>query len=99
MAADPTILKRICGCPFACGGGVPVRLRANGYSPVTRRAGEPLVRLRLTGEEDDVVPLYPSSRSGWQTPSDFGAVAMPLDLARQRLSGNPYVCKLRQAHG
>jgi hypothetical protein len=30
MAADPAILKRIRGCPFARGGRVRVRFRANG---------------------------------------------------------------------
>jgi len=40
-----------------------VRYRANGYSLFARRSGEPLARLRLTGEGDDVVLLYPSYRS------------------------------------
>ncbi len=30
MTADPAILKRIRGCPFARGGRVQVRFRANG---------------------------------------------------------------------
>src|SRR5690242_18897541 len=60
MAADPAILKRIRACPFARGGRVLVRYRANGYSPFACRSGEPLARLRLTGESDDVVLLYPS---------------------------------------
>src|SRR5215218_1640297 len=59
MPADPALLKRIRGCPFARGGRVLVRFRANGYSLVARRSGIPLVRLRLTGEGDDVVVLYP----------------------------------------
>jgi hypothetical protein len=50
MAADPVILKRVRGCPFARGGRVLVRFRANGYSLFARRSGEPLVRLRLTGK-------------------------------------------------
>src|SRR3954471_15131356 len=49
MTADPAILKRIRGCPFARGGRVLVRVRANGYSLFARRSGEPLARLRLTG--------------------------------------------------
>src|SRR3954452_24612681 len=48
MTADPAILKRIRGCPFARGGRVLVRFRANGYSLFARRSGEPLARLRLT---------------------------------------------------
>jgi hypothetical protein len=59
MAADPAILKRIRGCPFARGGRVRVRFRANGYSLFARRSGEPLARLRLTGNGDEGVPLYP----------------------------------------
>ena len=65
MAADPAILKRIRGCPFARGGRVLVRFRANGYSLFARRSGEPLARLRLTGNGDEVVLLYPSHRGGW----------------------------------
>ena len=57
----------------------------------------PLARLRLTGEGDEVVPLYPSHR-GWEPPGDFGAVAMPLDLALDHLSANPYFLELRQTY-
>ena len=96
MPADPAILQRIRGCPFARGGRVLVRFRANGYSLVARRSGVPLARLRLTGEGDDVVLLYPSHRSGWEPPGDFGAVAMPLDLALERLSADPCFMELRQ---
>src|SRR3954451_22774907 len=99
MAADPAILKRIRACPFARGGRVRVRYRANGYSLFPRRSGEPLVRLRLTGEGDAVVLLYPSYRGGGEPPGDFGAVAMPLDRALQRLSTNPYFLELRQTYG
>src|SRR3954468_733292 len=63
MPADPTILERIRGCPFARGGRVLVRFRADGYSLVARRSGVPLARLRLTGEGDEVVLLYPSYRA------------------------------------
>ena len=97
MTADPAILKRIRGCPFARGGRVLVRFRANGHSLVARRSGVPLARLRLTGEGDDVVLLYPSHR-GWEPPGDFGAVAMPLDLALEQLSANPYFLELRQTY-
>ena len=97
MTADPAILKRIRGCPFARGGRVLVRFRANGYSLVARRSGVPLARLRLTGEGDNVVLLYPSHR-GWEPPGDFGAVAMPLDLALEQLSANPYFLELRQTY-
>src|ERR1700749_2273432 len=65
MAADPAILKRIHGCPFARGGRGVVRFPANGYSLFARRSGEPLARLRLTGNGDEVVLLYPSHRGGW----------------------------------
>jgi hypothetical protein len=50
MPADLAILKRIRRCPFARGGRVIVRFRANGYSLYSRRSKRPLVRLRLTGE-------------------------------------------------
>jgi hypothetical protein len=101
MAADPAILKRIRACPFARGGRVLGRYRANGYRLFARRSGEPLarLRLRLTGEGDDVVLLYPSHRGGWEPPGDFGALAMPLELALEHLSSNPYFLELRQTYG
>ena len=99
MTADPAILKRIRGCPFARGGRVLVRFRASGYSLFTRRSREPLARLRLTGHSDEVVLLYPSYRGGWSALGDFGASAMPLDEALQCLSNNPYFLELRQTYG
>ena len=99
MAADPAILKRIRSCPFARGGRVLVRFRANGYSLFARRSGEPLARLRLTGNGDEVVLLYPSHRGGWGTLGDFGASAMSLDKALQCLSDNPYFLELRETYG
>jgi len=98
MAADPALLKRIRACPFARGGRVLVRYRANGFSLFAPRSGEPLARLRLTGEGDDVALLYPSHHGGWEPPGDFGALAMPLNLALERLSTNPYFLALRQTH-
>ena len=44
------------------------------------------------------VLLYPSHRGGWEPPGDFGAVAMPLDLALEHLSANPYFLELRQTY-
>src|SRR3954470_13734344 len=96
MTADPAILKRIRGCPFAGGGRVLVRFRANGYSLFARRSGEPLARLRLTGNSNEVVLLYPSHRGGWGALGDFGASAMSLDKALQCLSDNPYFLDLHQ---
>ena len=98
MAADPAILQRIRARPFARGGRVLVRDCANGYSLFARRSGEPLARLRLTGEGDDVALLHPSHRGGREPPGDFGALAMPLDLALERLGTNPHFLALRQTH-
>ena len=75
-----------------------VRYRANGYSLFARRSGEPRVRLWLTGDGDGVVLLYPSHRGGWEPPGDFGALAIPLDLALERLSSNPDFLALRQTY-
>ena len=69
MAADPATLKRIRSCPFARGRRVLVRFRANGYSLFARRSREPLVR--LTGEGDNVVLLYPSHRDGGENLGGF----------------------------
>ena len=99
MVGDSAILKRIRACPFARGGRVLVRFRANGYSLFARRSGEPLARLRLTGNGDEVVLLYPSHRGGWEALGDFGASAMSLDEALQSLSANHYFLELRQTYG
>ena len=98
MPADPAILKRIRGCPFARGGRVLVRFRANGHSLLARRSGVPLARLRMTGKGDKVVLLYPLTPWRLGAPGDFGAVAMPLDLALEHLSANPYFLELRQTY-
>ena len=94
MPADPAILKRIRGCPFARDGRVLVRFRANGYSLVARHSGVPAADRR--GRY--VVLLYPSHRGGWEPPGEFGAVAMPLNLALEHLSANPYFLELRQTY-
>jgi hypothetical protein len=99
MAGDPALLRRIRACPFARGGRVLVRFRANGYSLFARRSGEPLARLRLTGSGDEVVLLHPSHRGGWEALGDFGASAMSLDEALQCLSANHYFLELRQTYG
>jgi hypothetical protein len=65
MAADPAIFTRIRGCPFAHGGRVRVRFRANSDCLFARRSGAPLARLRLSGNGDEVVLLYLSHRGGW----------------------------------
>ena len=83
MPADPTILERIRGCPFARDGRVLVRFRANGYSLVAQRSGVPLAGLRLTGEGDDVVLLHPSHR-GWEPPA-----AWCTDQGRGRINPVP----------
>ena len=61
---------------FARGGCLQVRFHANGYSFFARRSGEPLARLRLTGNGDEFVLLYSSHRGGWGALGDFGASAM-----------------------
>jgi hypothetical protein len=99
MAGDPAILKRIRACPFARGGRVLIRFRANVYSLFARHSGEPLARLRLTGHSDEVVLLYLPHRGGWEALGDFGASAMPPDEALQCLSANPYFLELRQTYG
>ena len=72
---------------------------ANGYSLFARRSGEPLAPLRLTGNGDQVVLLYPSHRGGWGALGDFGASAISLDKALQCLSENPYFLDLRETYG
>ena len=95
MPADPGILKRIRRSAVARGGRAVVRFRANGYSLYARRSDLPLARLRLTGQGDEVVVLYPAHR-GWQALGDFGTVPMPLDQALEMIGTNPYFLELRQ---
>src|SRR3982751_1866706 len=67
MTAAPAILKRIRGCPFARGGRVLVRFRANGYSLFACRSGEPLARVGLTRHGDEaVLPLPPLCGGGFE---------------------------------
>ena len=95
MPADPGILKRIRRSAVARGGRAVVRFRANGYSLYARRSDLPLARLRLTGQGDEVVVLYPAHR-GWQALGDLGTVPMPLDQALEMIGTNPYFRQLRQ---
>src|SRR3954447_3994031 len=78
-----------CWCAFA-----PTATACSRAAP-----GEPLARLRLTGNGDEVVLLYPSHRGGWGALGDFGASAMSLDKALQCLSDNPYFLELRETYG
>ena len=48
MTADPAILKRIRGCPFARGGRVLVRFRANGSPERRANRQSPLARQRTS---------------------------------------------------
>src|SRR3954447_14859347 len=69
-----------------CGQGVLVSLRC--WSGMfARRSGVPLARQRLTGEGDDVAPLYPSHRRGREPPGD---------LALEHPSTNPCFLELRR---
>jgi hypothetical protein len=57
--------------------GDPAILKRIRACPFARRSGEPLARLRLAGNGDEVVLLYPSHRGGWGALGDFGASPMP----------------------
>jgi hypothetical protein len=61
-------------------GGVDV-VRANrGYTLYSRRTGEPVARLRPTGQADRVQVLW-WRREAWGNPGPFGPEVMPLDEA------------------
>ena len=61
-------------------GGVEV-VRANkGYTLHSPRSGEPVARLRPTGQGDRVQVLW-WRREAWANPGPFGREAMPLDEA------------------
>jgi hypothetical protein len=64
-----------------------------------RRSSHPQAHPRRTGDLDEALVLWPLHRGGWQLPSDFGAAAMPLELALQSFSANPYFLELRQSYG
>jgi hypothetical protein len=56
----------------------------------------PLVRLRLTGQGDDVVIRYPLHRCALETLGDFGAATLFLDHALDRIAVNPYFLESRE---
>lgn len=61
-------------------GGVEV-VRANrGYTLYSRRTGEPVARLRPTGQNDHVQVFW-WRRLAWGNPGPFGREVMPLDEA------------------
>jgi hypothetical protein len=97
MPADPGILKRIRLRPRRPGHRALPRQRR--HSLYSRRSKMPLVRLRMTGEGDEVLVLYPSHRGGWEAPGDFGVIAVPLDRALETISANPFFLELRQDFG
>ena len=91
MAADPAILKRIRACPFARGGRVLVRFRANGYRLFARRSGEPLARLARPATAT-VVLIYPShlgasSRQRCSSASNNASLASSFLAARRSTPG------------
>ncbi len=79
MGTDP-MLERIEAFDRTRGGGVAVRRAARGYTLLSERTGEPVARLRPTGDGDRVrVPWWNGER--WGAAGPFGVMTMPLDDA------------------
>ena len=98
MAADPAILQRIRARPFARGGRVLLRPRANGCCLVARRSRKPLARLRLTGAGDACGAALPLASPRLEAAERFRCARHAAETL-ERLSSNPHVLELRQTDG
>jgi hypothetical protein len=83
------MLKRIEAFNQANGGGVAIQKTAKGYSLFRENTGEPVARLRPTGQGNQVEVMWWSHRDKWEQIGDFGPMVMPLDAALAYVSRDP----------
>jgi hypothetical protein len=69
-------------------GGVMVERVARGYSLRSARTGEPVARLKPTGEGDKVQVLWWNGER-WGASGPFGIATMPLDRALAYIANEP----------
>ncbi len=87
MAKPDSMLKRIEAFNQAKGGGI--RKTAKGYSLFREDSGEPVARLRPTGQADKVEVMWRSHRDKWEQIGGFGPMVMPLDKALEFVAKDP----------
>jgi len=73
----------------ARGGGVVVHKAGCGYSLTSQRTGEPLARLKATGDADKVQVLWWDGRR-WPASGPFGIATMTLDAALEYIASEPH---------
>jgi hypothetical protein len=69
-------------------GGIVVEKVARGYSLYSGRTGEPVARLRPTGE-DDKVRIHWWNGKRWAAPGPFGVPTMTLQRALDFIASEP----------
>lgn len=89
MAKPDRILERIEAFTKAKGGGVAIRKVAKGYSLYREDTGQPIARLRPTGEKDRVEVIWWSHRDKWDQIGDFGPMVVPLKEALEYIAQDP----------
>ena len=88
MAKPDSMLDRIEAFNQANGGRVAVQKTGKGYSLFREDNGEPVARLRPTGQADKVEILW-WSRDKWNQIGDFGPLVMPLGEALEFVAEDP----------
>jgi len=83
------MLKRIEAFNQANGGGVAIQKTAKGYSLFREDTGEPVARLRPTGQGNQVEVMWWSHRDKWDQIGDFGPMVMPLAKALKYVAKDP----------
>jgi hypothetical protein len=89
---DDAILARLEAFNEARGGGVRIEKAAKGYSLFREDTGQPVARLRPTGEGDRVEVLWWSHRGKWDQIGDFGPMVLSLDQALNYILRDPMGC-------
>jgi len=89
MAKPDPMLQRIEAFNQANGGGITIQKTAKGYSLFRENTGEPVARLRPTGQADKVEIMWWSHRDKWDQIGDFGPLVMPLGKALEFVEEDP----------
>ncbi len=87
MVTDPDLLVRLSQFPFIHDGRITLHSRRGGYSLYDALLDQPIVRIRPTGSNDQVVLLNPDPRGGWMPPGTLGDPPMSLKRALNAIEG------------
>lgn len=92
MKGTDPFLARIESFNKANNMNVFVHRTKGGYSLFSEKYGSPIVRLRPTGNGDEVEVLWWSHRDKWEHIGDFGGVILPLEEALEYVAEDPLGC-------